>query len=485
MDPPVPPPVDPRGALQAWASQWLTPEKPPEGWKGIPARVIAFVRRIPPGAWLATVAFLLMAITAVVAWRSFRTGSVHLPWEYRLDWRWFATIGLLVLTVPALLYRSVTAWSSRPVSPFATIDEEWDRGLHALMREGVSLASTPVFLVLGVGDKRRERGLIEASGLDLRSFDDGNDSIAWHVGKQAVYLSLRGVGLTSVVERIGAAGSSASRLEFGDDEPATDSAADLRLTKSRHDALTHVARRLREARATTCACNGILAVLSFDELRTTSPEDDRLAHALRSDLLTIQRTTGVRAPVTLLVDGAERHPGFAELVRRLGHDRATSQRFGHRYEPSTEAVAEDVGRLAEHACGAFEDWMHVLFKEQRVLGRKGNLRLYSLLSHVRLRLTGRLRRLLREGIGYDPEYESPEEGVPFSGCYFCGLDPEGDQLAFAPSVFRKQLAEQSLVEWTGEQERRSRRRRSAWWIAASLDIVLIGTLIAMLVLRPV
>ena len=87
----------------------------------------------------------------------------------------------------------------------------------------------------------------------------------------------------------------------------------------------------------------------------------------------VGRVLELQCPVTALVVGMEEESGFRELVRRVGRERAGVQRFGQRYDLRSIATAEEMNALCAHVCGAFEDWVYTLFREQGALRGRGTL----------------------------------------------------------------------------------------------------------------
>ena len=103
--------------------------------------------------------------------------------------------------------------------------------------------------------------------------------------------------------------------------------------------------------------------------------------------------------MTVLVHELEKEPGFRELVRRVGVDRARVQRFGKGSDVWTPPTAPRLGAVAKHACGAFEDWSYMLFREHDGLRKPGNSKLFSLLCRVRGDFVQNLERILAFGFG--------------------------------------------------------------------------------------
>jgi hypothetical protein len=247
--------------------------------------------------------------------------------------------------------------------------------------------------------------------------------------------------------------------------------------------LQYVCHLLRRERRPLCALNGVLTVLSFGLLQAGRREAEELERAVKSDLTTIQRTLQLRCPVTALVAGLEREQGFRELVRRVGRERAAVQRFGKGYDVRAVATVPEMMNLSSHVCGAFEDWIYTLFREQGALSRPGNTQLYSLLCKVRLYLKHRLSEVLGAGFGYDPAQQAGDQPVMFSGCYFASTGETEDRQAFVKGVFDKLVDEQEYVEWTQRALRSDRRYRWAAYIGLATAATLVIALVSMFVIR--
>jgi type VI protein secretion system component VasK len=247
--------------------------------------------------------------------------------------------------------------------------------------------------------------------------------------------------------------------------------------------LQHVCHLLRRARQPLCAVNGVLALIPQATVQGTPREVDELQRAVRSDLRTISRSLELHCPVTALVVGMEQEPGFRELVRRVGRERAAVQRFGQRYDVRSIATPEEMNALCAHVCGAFEDWVYTLFREQGALSRPGNTQLYGLLCKVRLAVKNRLAQVLAGGFGHDPQSGGDDDSILFSGCYFAAIGESEDRQAFTKGVFNKLIEEQEQVEWTPRALRNNRRYLALAWLGLALDAVLVVALGAMIVWR--
>jgi hypothetical protein len=244
--------------------------------------------------------------------------------------------------------------------------------------------------------------------------------------------------------------------------------------------LRYVCRKLARDREPLCPANGLLTLMPFGSVASGSAQAAELEKAVRADLSTAQRTTQLRCPVTALVTGFEEEPGFAELVRRVGPERAAAQRFGRGFDLRSVAIAEELFAFCSHVTGAFEDWVYTLFREQDALLRPGNTRLYGLLCRVRFRFKAQLAEILADGFGIDPQRNPEADAFLFSGCYFAATGATRDRQAFVRGVFDKLEDEQESIEWTDRavQAHRSRRRLAA--AGLTLTVVLALTLVGMM-----
>jgi hypothetical protein len=246
--------------------------------------------------------------------------------------------------------------------------------------------------------------------------------------------------------------------------------------------LAYLAQLLRQQRAPLCGVNGVLTLLPFHTMEAGPGEAEELEKAVKTDQSTLQKTLRLRYPVTAVVAGLEAERGFSELIRRVGRERAAAQRFGRGFNLRSRATAEELAAFSAHVCGAFEDWVYTLFREQGALTRPGNTLLYSLLCKVRCNMKDRLTDILAAGYGADTDRRSNEAPILFSGCYFAATGPTEDRQAFVRAVFDKLDEEQEEVEWTPEavaEDRRHRRAALAGFVVSGvLALVLVGMVIA-------
>ncbi len=192
--------------------------------------------------------------------------------------------------------------------------------------------------------------------------------------------------------------------------------------------LSYLCQLISKIRQPLCPVNGVLSLLQYESIHSTTAEADELKKAIRADMETVHASLSLKSPITTLVVGLEKERGFCELVRRVGRDRALSQRFGRRYDVLTVPTKSDLLAFTTLACGTFEDWAYTLFREPEALSKPGNTRLYELLSKVRCAWKGKLADIIAGG--YAPDQSVSSNSPFYSGCYFAatGILPIGKLL---------------------------------------------------------
>ena len=246
--------------------------------------------------------------------------------------------------------------------------------------------------------------------------------------------------------------------------------------------LRYLGNLLRRARAPVCPMNGVLSLIPVESIHSTAAEMDEQQQAIRADLATLQFATQLRAPITALIVGLERERGFRELVRRVGKERAASQRFGRKFDVRAYPTKEELASLSSHVCGAFEDWAYALFREENALTRPGNMRLYELLAKVRCGWKTRLTELLAGGYGCETGQSARRDSLLFSGCYLAATGDTADRQAFAKGVIDKLKEEQELVEWSREAVAGNRRQATMANVGMLATLFLGASLVVMFLL---
>lgn len=237
--------------------------------------------------------------------------------------------------------------------------------------------------------------------------------------------------------------------------------------------LADLCRLLRARRNPLCPINGLVMVLTVDELLGQPEELEQLQRVIRHDAATVLETGESRAPTTTVVTNCDRWPGFRELMRRVGRERCNRHRFGHRFNVRSPATYEALTDFSEQLSGVFEDWIYALFRESDVLTRPGNTRLHGLLCRVRSKMKERLATVLAGGLGDDRDPGAADRNILYSGCYFAATGLRPDRRAFTLGIVDKLQAEQEDVEWTRAAESRDARLRTLTTIGYALTFLLL------------
>jgi hypothetical protein len=247
--------------------------------------------------------------------------------------------------------------------------------------------------------------------------------------------------------------------------------------------LAYLCRLLRRKRLPLSPVNGILSLLPFGLIGRSVPESQEVQRATKRDLSVLERGLMVRCPVTAMVAGMEEHNGFQELSRRVGRERAEKQRIGHSFQLTNPPLPERLDALASHACGAFEDWVYLLFREKGSLSKPGNTKLYSLLCKIRRDVQNRLGNILAFGFGRDPDEKSEEQGMFFGGCYFSATGQSEDRQAFVRSVLEKLPEQQEELAWSDRAIHNDQKLQFLSNLFLGLDTLLLIGLIVLIVYR--
>ncbi|HBN77988.1 MAG TPA: hypothetical protein DD473_19700 [Planctomycetaceae bacterium] len=233
--------------------------------------------------------------------------------------------------------------------------------------------------------------------------------------------------------------------------------------------LSYVCRLIQSVRDPLCPINGILTLSPFLILERSRAEVEQYHRAMRADLLTIQQTLMLKAPVIAMFFGMEKLRGFQELTRRIGKKGAEARRFGMGFELRAAATVTELQQYSLHVTGVFEDWIYKLFCDKDALTHPGNNLLYELLSTIRTRLKSHLSNFLSLGFGHDSKDKNQDDLIRFGGCYFASTGTKPDERAFLRAVFAKLESLQEEVEWTSVAIKRQSK--------FSFSIIIAGTLI--------
>jgi len=121
--------------------------------------------------------------------------------NYLLRWDTGPIVLVLMIIIPIVSYFVVKIWMEEEVSDYPDIDKAWKQGLTALEKHGISLGSTPLFLVIGNADERRAQNIMDASGFgfNVNNPAEGPAALHWYANPDGVFLYLTRTSCMSVL----------------------------------------------------------------------------------------------------------------------------------------------------------------------------------------------------------------------------------------------------------------------------------------------
>jgi len=151
-------------------------------------------------AWLV---FACLIALVLVTWLVLYDPA-SIPAAYALSWWRIAAVCGLVVAIPLIVYQGLKLWLEVEPGAFPDIDFAWNAGLEALSRNGLSLESTPLFLVLGSPGDDLERSVIDAAQLNLRlrGAPEGASPLHWYGNAEGIYLMCTDVGWSSALAAV-------------------------------------------------------------------------------------------------------------------------------------------------------------------------------------------------------------------------------------------------------------------------------------------
>ncbi len=430
---------------------------------------------------------LVLVVCVIIVWYVFRRDPISVPWRFGMTPRYITVLVSLILVIPAFVFAGLRVLLDSDRALFPDLDYAWSAGLEAFKNSGLSIGSIPIYLVIGSSGEDQEIDLFRSTGrgFRVRGIPEGPAAIHWYAHTEAIYICCTETSVLSLLSQVSlknARDLASGRGPVGEvansSDPHAVSDRELNLLSMQQASaqsarLRTLCRLLRIARDPASPVNGIITLLPFQMSRLTPREIQQLAESVDSDLLTIQETLQVRCPVTAVVTGVDQHPGFRELMRRVGVERTTSLKFGQQFDLRGDSTSDALQKFSESACNAFDDWAEMLFREPDVLSRPGNLPLFALLCEVRSRLKAPLGQVLARGFGYTPGLHPPERRNLFNGCYFASISRSPDRQAFVRGVIEQVESQQDAVEWMPSALRRDRRIRIGIGIAMLTNAVLL------------
>lgn len=496
-----------------------------------------------PFRWSIIALLFLLILWCAAGIRLVMTKSLIWSWM-RGDIRALVILTALLILIPILVYHLVRYLMMEDVSRFPDIDQAWKDAIKQSKDKGVSIADTPLFLVLGCTSFREVSNIAKQTGLEFvySTASTGEPPLAVFTSRLGFFAFINGcncmsrlststktteaiaqtarnpiipyvdAGATMDAGHLAALDSqTANALNDIDDGPGlpdvrsggtmllpegqelsdflqipvmspTSKALSSQDKLDCEERLRHLCNLIKNSRMPLCPINGIVSAIPFDLIESSS---EQLQLAAQNDLRVLREELQVRCPNTVVVTGLEREEGFVELIRRLPPDKSQENRFGKGCDLWFAPEASRLDALAIHATSAFEDWIYMLFQENDAIRKKGNSRLFRLLCRARGVFSENLRKVLAGGFGYDPQHQPnlAHEQFLFGGCYFAAIGNMQSQQAFIKSVFSKVLQQEGELEWS-PAARYSDRAYHFWAnIAALVGLLAVIAIVAMVAAR--
>lgn len=402
-------------------------------------------------------------------------------------------------------------------SEFPDIDRAWSEAKAQLARQGLSLQSFPLFLVIGLPEDQ-ERGFLMGAKFPatvtgpspdttqpLRIFANAKAAFLFVPGASAIVRQLTegpraalgggsSIATISSPGEIGSAGSvmtlspgqmsaaiggggsgpsilgAMSTMAPGQGTPAASHAGPgASVAPLSSEALYETARRLRyvcrlvnSERKPFCGINGMVTVVPSQWAAEGCPD---FSHVVAQDVQVLHDGLEMLFPVACLFSGIESLGGLPELLTRAAEvNRAFSAevKAGSRFAIGRPIDPEAASWVTKHCVGWFRDWIYSAFKKDP--SSTGNAKLYRLLSEISDRRRS-FARLLSNGFGQ----LIGGQPVRLLGVYFNGRDPQGRSQVFVKQLLDNILAEQDNVVWSPHRIARDNSMRN--WAYAVYGLI--------------
>ena len=423
---------------------------------------------------------------------------------------WVIVIGLVVL-ISFATYFLVRLLQQKDVSDYPEIDDAWDQGLDALRKAGIDIKQTPIYLMIGNSNSAAAANFMAATkfNLNVNNAPGGSAALHWYANPNGIFLfctqanclsvlhdrianpssdspispvgvetdvapagggdpnaTLTGdVGLPQADEEssvnVGHTGTivATEQSDYDFPEPEADTqtgtvktSVSLTVNEANLSAkkLEHVCKLLRRIRQPVCPANGIMALCSYDLIKSHSPE---IQTALQRDLETMRNGLKLRCSVTFFVTDMQSEGDFSELVTRVGEKVARDSRIGKGFNVWADPTDQNLSAVARHACGLVEDFGYKFFRERNWSSNEvGNRKLFALICKIRGRFSDALSDILSNAIGYNVERDQKlvDQTLLFNGCYFGATGPSNDEHAFVKSTVIRMMEQEEELAWTDD-----------------------------------
>ena len=230
--------------------------------------------------------------------------------------------------------------------------------------------------------------------------------------------------------------------------------------------LQHVCRRLLAARQPYCPCNGMIATVPFQMLKSEGEKQGKyLGEATRADMTTLTSELGLRTHTVAVVHGLDTDDDFRVFIKRMRDFQSSAdieRRLGKGISTWVDFNTETIESVTACSCDAFQRLIYKFFSSTQSIKKVDNGQLYRFLAKIRGNVVGNLSGWLSNGFApQDEDQDGKARDISvlpqFAGCYFIAAQPQSpdsvdeDRLsAHVPGLFEKLFELESEIEWTHE-----------------------------------
>jgi hypothetical protein len=368
---------------------------------------------------------------------------------------------MLLVVVPALVYQAARLWLEHHGGRWADITATWAAASAELARQQIRFDEAPLFVVLGGDGGSAERSLLADASppLVVEGAPAGGGPLHMYASREAVYISLSGVGQTAVVAaRMRAAqGIDAEPAAGGApaDEGATAPVPEPRGGLPRSalereeatDRLSLTCELLQAVREPLAPINGIIVMMPLAIDRGADANAVVLGQAIGEDLVTLTLELGIRVPVTMVAAGLEQDPAMPDLVSRL-EPAERLEVSGTAFPPGIVPGVEQLKVAAVNTGGPLTDRIaEMLLDPRRIDQQPGNRHLLAMLCRMRLHVVEQVARVLEQAFAADLH---GQDRPMLAGCYLAALGSKADGRLFTRGLLERVVNLQGELDWTND-----------------------------------
>ena len=187
---------------------------------GLLKRICAAPKAWTAATWATILVTVFLVVTVMICWSLFRFGYDHVPWRHYMTWPRLFGLLLLLVAIPVVFHRGIKLWLEGESARFPEVQKAWQAGMSALREHGISLDSTPLFLVVGSNCELQEKSIMNANEtpLSVVGIPKGPSPLHWYANSEAIYLFCSDASWLSTLNRLRkAAKDEASQLAVGND----------------------------------------------------------------------------------------------------------------------------------------------------------------------------------------------------------------------------------------------------------------------------